>query len=544
MTIAHTLLIAALALPFTMLFACLSAPVRDRMPSLLAFAPLPALAAAFLAVDNPLSLSAGRMTLSFALDLPGAIILGTAAALWSAAGAYASAYMPAQSNRGRFTVCWLTTLTGCIGVFVSGDLVSFYLALALLSLGAYGLVVHDGTPRAERAGAIYVGLALFAEALVLMAFVMLAAGMPNGSLSISDAVSAVAASPQRDLIIALLIVGFGMKAGLAPLHFWIPIAHAAAPTPASAVLSGAVVMAGVLGLIRFLPLGVALSEWGITLVIAGLFTAFYGVALGITQINPKSVLAYSTVSQMGFIIAVLGLGLDAGNAGVALAAAFYAGHHALVKGALFLAIGVAATTGRHRLWLILAPAAIIALGLGGLPLTGGALAKYAVKDHFGDGLTGTLAMLSAAGTTLVMLHFLRRLALTEAKTADGIAPPALTVPWLALAFAAIAAPWALYLALPIGTAASVIAISTIGAAMVAVLIGGMLAVALQRWGGHLPQVPEGDIAFVLILAARLAARWSDAFERTDTFLRRWPVACVSLLSLVIVFCAAFVAASR
>src|SRR5262245_20456847 len=130
-----------------------------------------------------------------------------------------------------------------------------------------------------------------------------------------------------------------------------------------------------------------------------MLSAFYGVAIGITQKNPKTVLAYSSVSQMGLLAAALGMGLAAGDSGAALGAGFSAAHHVLVKGGLFLAIGVAAAAG-PRPWPVLIPAAVLALGLGGLPLTGGALAKLATKAQFGEGIVGTLATLSAAGSTL------------------------------------------------------------------------------------------------------------------------------------------------
>jgi formate hydrogenlyase subunit 3/multisubunit Na+/H+ antiporter MnhD subunit len=80
--------------------------------------------------------------------------------------------------------------------------------------------------------------------------------------------------------------------------------------------------------------------------VVGLFSAFYGVAIGITQQNPRTVLAYSSISQMGVIAAVLGMGLAAADKGADLDAAFYAAHHALVKGALFLAVGVVAASSR------------------------------------------------------------------------------------------------------------------------------------------------------------------------------------------------------
>ena len=111
-------------------------------------------------------------------------------------------------------------------------------------------------------GRVYVSLAVLGEAFLLMGFVLLAAATPGGSLLIRDAVAALPASPWRESTLLLLILGFGLKIGLVPLHVWMPLAYPAAPIPAAAVLSGAAVKAGVIGLIRFLPLDAALPDWG------------------------------------------------------------------------------------------------------------------------------------------------------------------------------------------------------------------------------------------------------------------------------------------
>ena len=138
-----------------------------------------------------------------------------------------------------------------------------------------------------------------------------------------------------------------MKMGLAPLNGWMPLTYRAAPIPAAAVLSGAGVKAGVIGLIRFLPLGAAVEPWGLALAAIGFFSAFYGVAIGLTQKNPKTVLAYSSISQMGVIAAALGMALVAGDAGASSSVAFYAANHVLVKAALFLTIGAFAANARR-----------------------------------------------------------------------------------------------------------------------------------------------------------------------------------------------------
>jgi len=317
-----------------------------------------------------------------------------------------------------------------------------------------------------------------------------------------------------------------------------PLAYTAAPIPAAAALSGAAVKAGVIGFIRFLPFGVAMPQWGEAMAAAGLFSAFYGVLVGITQENPKTVLAYSSISQMGLLSAALGMGLAVGDSSTVLGTSFSAAHHVLVKGGLFLAIGAAAAGGA-RLWRVLIPAAVLALGLGGLPLTGGALAKLAVKAQFGESVVGTLATLSAAGSTLLMLHFLRRLVQT-APRAPAAAPTGYTGPWLIMAVMAVAVPWALFPATGSGSSFQVLAPGPFWSALWPVLTGGVLALGLWWWTDRLPRVPAGDIVVAGEAAIRSVVPWAEAIERADAYLRRWPVASLLLLGLLIVLAVAMV----
>ncbi len=321
-----------------------------------------------------------------------------------------------------------------------------------------------------------------------------------------------------------------------------PLAYSAAPIPAAAVLSGAAVKAGVIGLIRFMPFEAALPDWGGVLVAAGLLSAFYGVAIGITQSNPKTVLAYSSVSQMGLIAAVIGMGLATGDGGAATAASFYAAHHVLVKGALFLAMGVVTAASARRLWPVLLPAAILALGLAGLPFTGGALAKLSVKTQLGEGFVGVLAALSAAGTTLLMLHFLQRLVATASHLAEKPSSVGLTLPWLAMAFASVAIPWVLFPVVVHAGYSELFSPAAIWAALWPVLLGAALAMGLRRWQSQLPRVPEGDVVVVLEQAAHAAVERSAVLERADSALRLWPVAGTSLLALTVILAAVMVSA--
>lgn len=523
MTLAGLLLVATMALPLA-LAATLGKPwARRRALDLLALAPLPGLVAALFVPDGSAALSPAPMRIVLALDPAGAALLAGASALWLLAGIYARTYLANDSRAARFAFWWLLTEAGSLGCFLVADVASFYLTFSLASLSAYWLVAHDRTPRATRAAFIYMALAVFGEAVLLLAFVMMSVGS-DGNPLIADVARGLAASPHAGAIIALLVVGFGLKMGLVPLHVWMPLAHPVAPMPASAVLSGIIVKAGVIGLLRFLPLGQDLSAAGMALTMIGLATAFYAVAVGVTQTHPKTVLAYSTISQMGFVATIVGAGLAAGSPSVASIAAFYALHHLLVKGALFLGVGIA-TTSRSRTLVLLVMAAL-GLALAGLPLTSGALAKYAAKDVMGDGAVKLFASLAATGSTLLMLHFVRVLARQPAD--HDPAPLGLVLPWAVAAIASLVAPWVVMPMTGMSPLAT-LAPAALWASIWPMLVGAALFAALLRFGARLPTVPEGDIVVLAYVARPRLARAGAAIDRADAVLRTWPAGALALL---------------
>src|SRR5207342_849865 len=123
-----TLLVIALATPLALLAACLWKWARQRMPSLLVLAPLPAFVAAWLVADGTtVVLPPSLLGLTFVVDTPGAMLLAAGALLWATAGAYAAVYLRNKPNGGRFAVWWLMTLAGNIGTFLVADLAGFYL---------------------------------------------------------------------------------------------------------------------------------------------------------------------------------------------------------------------------------------------------------------------------------------------------------------------------------------------------------------------------------------------------------------------------------
>jgi formate hydrogenlyase subunit 3/multisubunit Na+/H+ antiporter MnhD subunit len=521
-----TLLVASLVVPLVFLGASLLQALRERALALQWLAPVPALAAGLLGLSGePLTCVLPVIGFTLFLDAAGALLLCVAALLWI----IVSAALCRDGWPGnRFAVSWLLTMCGNIGVFIAGDLVAFYLFYALVSIPAYGLFAFSEDAERRRAGAIYMAFTIAGEALLLLAFAMLVAGEPHGSTRIADVMVALPASLWCNAVLGLVVAAFGMKIGTLPFNGWMPLNYSAAPVAAAAVLSGAGVKAGVIGMIRFLPLGAPIEGSSEALVALGFLSAFYGVGLGLTQKDPKVVLAYSSISQMGVILAALGAVLAEGRADLSSNIAFYAANHLLVKAALFLAIGPLVMRGTKSAPLILA--AVLALSLAGLPLTGGTLAKLALKTPFGSGVEAMLANLSSIATALLMTHFLNCVA-TQRPRIDWNASASLVRFWPALALGAILLPWLLYPV--VGDASTALALGNILDGLWPAAVGVGVAIALSRSNLSLPHVPVGDTVVLYERAFRWLIALGPRLEILDGRLRQWPVAGISLLLIVL-----------
>ncbi len=420
---------------------CLASPrVRGVAIALAPWAALPALVLA-VAAPEPADLPWLLLGARFELDDIGRVFLMFTSTLWLVAGVYARQYLDGDPAAHRFFAFFLVAMAGNVGLIAAGDAVLFYTCFALMSFASYGVIVHAGDREALQAGRVYITLVVVGE-LLIFAGLLSWAGVTGGIRLIGW--TTTAAQIPGPLVTGLLLVGFGIKAGAVPLHVWLPLAHPVAPTPASAVLSGAMIKAGLLGWIRFLPLGEAASPGlGFWCMAGGLGAAFGGAVAGVLQDNPKVTLAYSSISQMGLMTVAIGAGLAAPEAWPLLlpAVVLYATHHALAKGALFLGAGVAQHPGRS-VWARAAMAAgllVPALAIAGAPLTSGAMAKLALKDALPASSGGALALLlsiAAIGSTLLMVRFVS-LALASGVGSRSGAHAGTWMPW-ALLTAAVA----------------------------------------------------------------------------------------------------------
>lgn len=417
-------MLATVLLPLASVVLALGAGGRAGYRFVLPWLPVPALILAFTgsgeALDLPWLLNGGRWSLD---ELRQGFLLVTGL-LWSVAGVFAIGYVPAL-NRTRFCLFWSLTLAGNLGLIISADIASFYSFFALMTFAGYGLVVHEGNREANRAGRVYLAMAVVGE-MAILAGLLISAQLADSHL-LADLPPAIAGADQRWLILLLLLAGFGVKAGLPLLHFWLPLAHPVAPTPASAVLSGAMIKAGLLGWLLTLPIGqVSLPEWGNGLVVLGSLGALGGAVLGVRHCRPKAVLAYSSISQMGLITLMVGAALaQPEQAGILLAViTLYVLHHGLAKGSLFLATAMTLPASRVGQWLMWMLIALPGLSLAGLPFTSGSAAKLAMKaalnpQEYGFALAPWLPALMSTGAVATMLLVLRFLWVQQRSSSRG-----------------------------------------------------------------------------------------------------------------------------
>jgi hydrogenase-4 component B len=244
-------------------------------------------------------------------------------------------------------------------VFTAADVVTFLLAWEVMSLATAALVTTEHQSRdSRRAAFLYLVMSHVGTGCLLAGFLLLAGRA--GSLALPAVLAGnLVAGPARHGVFVLFLLGFGVKAGIIPLHVWLPEAHPAAPSSISALMSAVLITAGVYGLFRVcgFGLGVPDARWGLTLMAAGTLSALLGVLYALTQNDLKRLLAYSTIENAGIV--VLGLGaammmLAAGHGRLAaIAAAASLAHvlnHALFKALLFLgAGGIVMSTGTRQI---------------------------------------------------------------------------------------------------------------------------------------------------------------------------------------------------
>jgi len=274
----------------------------------------------------------------------------------AAASAFAVGYSHHLPERRRVTPFFPMFLFGMNTVLVADDAFIFLVAWEFMSLTSWLMVLADHEKEENRkAGLVYLTMATFGTFCLLPCFGLMAGA--GGDYTFAAMRAKELTTLTGSLVVLLVLLGAGSKAGLAPLHAWLPLAHPAAPSHVSALMSGVMTKVALYGIIRVLfdLHGHVGWQWGATMMVVGGITAVLGVLYALLQDDIKKLLAYSTVENVG--VAVIGLGLaiafkDDGEKSLAalalVAGLFHMLNHAIFKSLLFLGAGALVTATGER----------------------------------------------------------------------------------------------------------------------------------------------------------------------------------------------------
>ena len=361
------------------------------------------------------------------LDALSAVFLALLGGASAGVSIFGAGYFRAGKGTAPGLLClqYHAFLASMAFVLLADDAYAFMVAWESMALASYFLVTTDHRlPDIRRAGFLYLLIAHVGAISILLCFGVLQGGRWEFTF---DAMREASLSPAwASAAFLLALFGFGAKAGLVPLHVWLPEAHPAAPSPVSALLSGVMLKTAAYGVLRvtFDLLPAPLWWWGVAALGVGLFTAFYGVIFAAVQTDMKRLLAYSSIENVGIVFSGIGLAIVFTAVGLApyaalalVAALYHCLNHACMKSLLFLGTGsVLHATGERNLgklgglmrhmpwvaWLTL----VGALSISGLPPLNGFVAEWLLLQSFllTDELPlDFLNMLLPLGTALVAL---------------------------------------------------------------------------------------------------------------------------------------------
>lgn len=406
------------------------------------------------------------VTLAFGFDSLGRLFAGVTAVLYTAVCFYAFAYMESEERTPVFFSFYFVSFGALLAVAMSPNLITMYLCFEFLTLSTVPLVLHELTKDAVSAGLKYLFYSIGGALLGLLAIFFLytfttgdTAFVPGGFVDPEK----VAANPQLFLVVMMVgIIGFGTKAGMYPMHGWLPAAHPIAPAPASALLSGIVAKAGVICVIRlvFYSAGAQLirGTWVQTAwMCLAMLTVFMGSMMAFREKITKKRLAYSTISQISYIMLALSLLTEDGLRGGLM----HLMQHAASKGCLFLVAGVfivklgvrnvdqLKSVGRRMpvtMWCF----TIASLSLVGIPPLGGFVSKWMIASA---SLNSGLGVLAVLGPVILLLSALLTAGYLLPVTVDAFFPergkeeesapkaeptPLMTVPMICLCLCTLA----------------------------------------------------------------------------------------------------------
>ena len=340
-----------------------------------------------------------------------------AAFMWMMTTLFSMEYFACHGNSGRYCFFSLLTCGATMGVFLSDSLFTLFLFFEIMGLTSFVMVIQEETAAAGRAARTYLAIAVIGGLCALFGIFMIAAGTGNLSMdSLEQFRKATGGTWPLYLAGALLLAGFGAKAGMYPLHVWLPNAHPVAPAPASALLSGILTKTGVFGILMVTVTMFRHDRvWGMVLLAPGAVTMVLGAILAVFSIDLKRTLACSSMSQIGFILTGCSMQCLLGEEnGLAVSGTvLHMVNHSMIKLVLFMAAGCIYMNlhkldlneirgyGRNKPFLMLV-FAMGAYGICGIPLWNG----YVSKTLLHESIVEYMEMLGRQGANVLPFQVL------------------------------------------------------------------------------------------------------------------------------------------
>lgn len=334
------------------------------------------------------------MTLQF--DGIAQLVAGLTLGLGALVVLYSGGYMAGEEGEEKYYALLVAMIGVIVGLACSTDLFNLWLWFEAMAITSYFLVAfYRGQPTSLEAGVKYLVQSASGSALVITGIALIFA--QTGTTDIAAVRAAALDSTMTLAAGALFVIGFGVKAALVPMHTWLPDAHSQAPSGISAMLSGVVIEGGLVAMLRALTvMGGFATSWGALLMIFGAANMIIGNLLALRQTQVKRMLAFSSLTHMGYMLIGLGVGIYAGELAGAQGGFFHMLSHGMMKGLAFLAAGTLLYTlhislgdheplttsdlnGAAQRYPITALALSVAvLGLGGLPPLVGFMSKWQI----------------------------------------------------------------------------------------------------------------------------------------------------------------------
>lgn len=424
--------IPVLASPVVYLAGRLAGPALARWLAFLALVvtcvPF-ALGAQELAANGPATFTLGLVKLKF--DGLSLLLAALALGLGACVTLFSTAYMRGETGEEKYYAALLAMIGVIVGLGCANDLFNLWVWFEAMAVSSYMLVAfYRDQPASLEAGVKYLVQSAVGSVLVMLGIAAVFGATGQLSLESIHAGATQASSAGLLAAGALMTVGFGVKAALVPLHTWLPDAHSQAPSGISAMLSGVVIEAGLIALLRAVsPLlgeGDSVARFGQLLLLFAALNMLLGNLLALKQTQVKRMLAFSSLSHMGYMLLGFGVAAYTGQAAAAQGGVFHMLSHGLMKGLAFLAAGALLYTlyvanGAHgpltvndlngaarRYPLAALALGVAVLGLAGLPPLVGFMSKWQIfvgGFQAGDTLVALLVIFAALNSVLSLAYY-------------------------------------------------------------------------------------------------------------------------------------------